>query len=289
MSTHLRTPPPVLLLATDLDRTLISNGVHPESPQARDRFRRLAARPEVRLVYVTGRHLALVEEALRHYQLPAADLIICDVGTSIYLPQGRDWEPWRTWTEALRRCWPEGRRDALAAAMADIPTLRLQAPEQQGPFKLSYETSAIEDPRPLLAQIQTRLAACGSGSRVVWSIDETTATGLVDILPECAGKLHALEFVRQRLDIPKEATVFAGDSGNDLEILESAIPSVLVANAHEDVRREAVARAARLGTSDALYLARGGPWGMNGNYSAGILEGVLHFHPSVALWLEEPA
>jgi hypothetical protein len=28
---------------------------------------------------------------------------------------------------------------------------------------------------------------------------------------------------------------------------------------------------------------------MNGNYSAGILEGVLHFHPSVALWLEEPA
>ncbi len=35
-----------------------------------------------------------------------------------------------------------------------------------------------------------------------------------------------------------------------------------------------------LGNADLLHLAKGGVLGMNGNYAAGILEGVLHFHPA---------
>ena len=53
-----------LLICTDLDRTLLPNGVQPESPGARRRFAALASRPEVTLVYVTGRHRALVEQAI---------------------------------------------------------------------------------------------------------------------------------------------------------------------------------------------------------------------------------
>lgn len=37
--------------------------------------------------------------------------------------------------------------------------------------------------------------------------------------------------------------------------------------------------------NDGLYLARGDFMGMNGNCSAGILEGVAHFIPQVKLWL----
>ena len=58
-----------LLLCTDLDRTLLPNGEQPESPQARTLFARLAARPGVTLVYVTGRHRALVQAALDEYLL----------------------------------------------------------------------------------------------------------------------------------------------------------------------------------------------------------------------------
>ena len=47
-----------LLLCTDLDRTLIPNGTQPESPRARELFKRLVSHEEVTLVYVTGRHLA---------------------------------------------------------------------------------------------------------------------------------------------------------------------------------------------------------------------------------------
>jgi hypothetical protein len=44
------------------------------------------------------------------------------------------------------------------------------------------------------------------------------------------------------------------------------------------VVEQATAEARRLGTAEHLYLARGGFLGMNGNYSAGILEGIGHFH-----------
>jgi hypothetical protein len=80
--------------------------------------------------------------------------------------------------------------------------------------------------------------------------------------------------------------VFAGDSGNDLEVLASPIPSVLVANATADVREACVRRAAREGTERALYLARGGYLGMNGNFAAGLLEGWVHYRPETAAWLE---
>ena len=54
-----------LLLCSDLDRTLLPNGQQPESPGARERFTRFVPRPEVNLVYVTGRHRQLVEQAIR--------------------------------------------------------------------------------------------------------------------------------------------------------------------------------------------------------------------------------
>jgi hypothetical protein len=41
------------------------------------------------------------------------------------------------------------------------------------------------------------------------------------------------------------------------------------------------------GTITALYLAQGGFLGMNGNYSAGILEGIAHYHPETQLWMKE--
>jgi len=51
-------------------------------------------------------------------------------------------------------------------------------------------------------------------------------------------------------------------------------PAVLVANASPEVRE-----AALQGHADARYIARGGYLGMNGNYSAGLLEGLAHFMP----------
>jgi hypothetical protein len=79
--------------------------------------------------------------------------------------------------------------------------------------------------------------------------------------------------------------VYAGDSGNDLPVLGSGLQAVLVANAIPEVRQEALARVRKRGRADQLYLARGEFLGMNGNYSAGILEGLCHFLPEARSWL----
>jgi hydroxymethylpyrimidine pyrophosphatase-like HAD family hydrolase len=116
---------------------------------------------------------------------------------------------------------------------------------------------------------------------LVWSIDETTDTGLLDVLPQRATKYHAIDFLRQSLDHTLEEIIFSGDSGNDMEVLISPIPAVLVANAQPEVRQQAQRLVDENGNGDSLYMAKGGFMGMNGNYSAGILEGAAHYHPQL--------
>jgi sucrose-6-phosphatase len=268
-----------ILLATDLDRTLLPNGPQPESPGARPRFRRFVARPEVVLVYITGRHRALVEQAKADFDLPLPDFVIGDVGTSVYAMGGNEWQLDRFWSQRLADDWRHCRQTDLAGQLEGLLPLRLQEPDRQTPYKLSYYAEATENPEPLLRQVRERLGRSKAHCNIVWSVNETTSTGLLDILPVSASKLHALEFLRRQLKIPLERTVFAGDSGNDIEVLESEVPAVLVANAQESVRTAAIDRAAALGNSGRLYLARGDLPDLNGNYAAGILEGVAHYIP----------
>jgi len=82
-----------------------------------------------------------------------------------------------------------------------------------------------------------------------------------------------------------QQTVFCGDSGNDLEVLASPIPAVLVANARPEIRRQAGTLAEEAGCKEQLYVARGGFLGMNGNYRGGMLEGIAHYHPPIRDWL----
>jgi hypothetical protein len=122
---------------------------------------------------------------------------------------------------------------------------------------------------------------------LIYSVDEASSTGLLDVLPARATKLHAVEFLMQHQGFDYSNTVFAGDSGNDLPVLASAIQSVLVANADGEVVEQAKTQALQQRTMAAFYLAQGGFLGMNGNYSAGILEGIAHYHPDTRLWMEE--
>ena len=81
-------------------------------------------------------------------------------------------------------------------------------------------------------------------------------------------------------------TVFAGDSGNDLTALTSGLKAILVRNAATEVKTEAQQRVTATGYPERLYLAKGGFMGMNGNYAAGGLEGLVHFFPESVTWLE---
>ena len=103
----------------------------------------------------------------------------------------------------------------------------------------------------------------------------------MDVLPKNATKLHAVEFLYQRLGFTLNDVVFAGDSGNDLTVMGSPVPSVLVANAANDVRKSAKQLEKENNLLHRLYLANGNSSDMNGKYTAGVWEGVGFFWPQM--------
>ena len=268
------------LLCTDLDRTLIPNGAQPVSPAAGARFAQLAARADVTLVYVTGRHRALIEQAVAEHNLPQAAYVIADVGATIYQHGASGWQQWHEWDEHIAPDWSDWTHEELYRLLSVFPLLKIQENEKQSRHKLSFYMPLDTDVQALLAEIDILLMQAGISANLVWSIDEAAKIGLLDVLPACAGKLHALHFLMKKLGVARDSTIFSGDSGNDLDVLLSNIPSVLVANATDDIKQQ-VAHA----VGAALYIARGDYLGMNGNYAGGILEGVAHYWPEVDAWL----
>lgn len=269
------------LICTDLDRTLVPNGEAPECEGAQATLARVVAEQELTLAFVTGRHLGLVLDAISRYDLPVPEFAICDVGTSIYRRRGAEWRDLESWFTRLSEEWPE--TDAAVEAIGELQGLRPQEPERQGPFKLSWYAPALARPDSLLERVYAHLDHFPA--RLVYSIDETTGTGLLDMIPLRAGKLAAIQHLLETESVETECTLFAGDSGNDLDVLASSIPAVLVANATDEVRKEAIELSEAHGTESRLYLATGNLEGMNGNYAAGILEGLAHYWPETLEWI----
>ncbi|MDH5445601.1 MAG: HAD-IIB family hydrolase [Gammaproteobacteria bacterium] len=272
------TPKSNILLCTDLDRTLLPNGPQAVSEKAMAIFKQLIDQPEVKLAYVSGRDRSLLLSAIEEYDIPIPDYAIADVGTTIYeINDG--WQKWYHWHDKISEDWGTHTQLSLAELMQDISELSLQEESKQGKYKLSYYADVNTDTVTLFHEINTRFHNRNIHASLVWSIDETTQTGLLDVLPSSANKLHAIRYLMQSLSYSDEQALFSGDSGNDLEVLSSEIQSVLVANATEEIKQQVIEQSQKNKTQNYIYIAQGDFFNMNGNYAAGILEGVRHFFP----------
>jgi len=271
-----------ILLCSDLDRTILPNGRRKESPGTRALFRTLCARPEMKIAYVSGRHKALLLEAIEKYDIPTPDYAISDVGATIYEIDKGAWRLKDAWRQKIASDWRGITGDRLAALFADIDILRLQEPSKQRTFKLSYYVPPHTEMAGLSETMHRLLQAEGIQANLIWSIDELKDIGLLDVLPASAGKLHAIRFLMQQHGFAESRTVFAGDSGNDMQVLTSGLQAVLVRNADTNVRQEARRRLTATSRRQNLYFAHGDFRGMNGNYAAGVLEGLVHFIPETA-------
>jgi len=275
-----------ILLCSDMDRTILPNGVQDESPQARSVFGLLVKRPEIQLAYVSGRDKRLIQKAIAEYDLPLPNYAVGDVGTTIYELTGSNWRPWDAWFEEIAKDWNGLDSEDLSGFLTEFKELTRQEPEKQNRYKLSYYANETVDSRGLVDQIQQRLSRQNLRCRIIWSVDEQRSLGLVDVLPQRASKLHAIRYLMDRKGYLKSRVVFCGDSGNDLNVLTSDIQAVLVRNASDEVRREALESVVKNGRAETLYVAKGNFMGMNGNYTAGVLEGLAHFEPDVHPWIE---
>jgi HAD superfamily hydrolase (TIGR01484 family) len=268
-----------ILLCSDLDRTIIPNGYQKESAHARPVFRRLAEHPNIYLAYVSGRDRKLILDAIEEFYLPLPDYAIGDVGTTLYRVTNDDWQLSDDWSDEIGKDWKGLSWEELAECFEDMDDMRLQEPEKQNRYKLSFYTDQNIDHRRLINDIRLVLAQNRIRANIIWSVDETGTAGLLDILPARANKLHAIQFLMQQEQFPEDRTVFAGDSGNDLDVLTSGLQTILVKNAMEDVRQEAVEALSAQRMVNRLYLPEGNFWGLNGNYAAGVIEGLAHFIP----------
>ena len=89
----------------------------------------------------------------------------------------------------------------------------------------------------------------------------------VDFASQSAGKLQALEYVRQQLGYDHANTIACGDSGNDLDMLDGNHHAIVVGNAHEELRLWALDSAKDDERSRSLVLVKK-------HRAFGILEGL---------------
>lgn len=275
-------------LFTDMDRTVIANGVQPESEKAAALFTAFCAQDQVTLVYVSGRHLDSVRHAMDKYQLPRPDFIVCDVGTRIYSPEidaharHNAWILHPQWDARLKSNWSYEALLRSSRSLAAAQNWPLQEVEKQSSLKISFYTQAVLLPGQLE---RFRRALSQFHCQVVWSVDERNRIGLLDVLPENADKRQAIEFLAHQVaHVDLGDAVFAGDSDNDAAVLTGPMRGIVVANADESFKRRMLTKARENGYGDSVYVAKGGFLQMNGCYRAGVLEGIAHYYPSWRGW-----
>lgn len=253
------------LFASDLDGTLLPNtGKLPDLGCLERTWDLLLALHEAGcpVCYVTGRHLFLARQGASVFRLPLPTWWVCNVGTEIYERNGRPDSAWR------QRLGPPLNQVALKAVLCTIPHLVQQEAPKQGPHKLSFYF-----PEPaswdLQQEILGRLRPVAEDLQLVASVEDISGRGLLDIIPAGAGKAQAVRYLAERCRKSATQVFFAGDSGNDLDVLLSGVNGTLVGNATPEVVQE-VRRLQALREGARVFVA-------GAYYGDGILEGLAHY------------
>jgi len=263
-----------MIIACDLDRTLLPNGEEPDDNSLRRLYSYLTGIDHT-LVYATGRNLAMMESAYLEYDLKIPDYLIASVGTMVYKREddGLVLDP--HWITHVYKHHPAWNREVIVSALKNTEYLSLQESGVQNEFKISFYASVSTEEKRVRSDIEYALQNI-EGIEIIYSIDPNKNIGLVDILPTAATKLTALEYIRTSLKKEKDDVLYAGDSGNDILPLTYGYKAVLVKNAREEVKEEVLRITREKNHSDRLYVATGSE-SEHGNYASGVMEGIQYF------------
>ncbi len=259
------------VLASDLDGTLADG-----SAAARvELLGRLRALGQARLVYVTGRTPGSARGLMERAGLPAPDVLIADVGTTVL--RGDGFEPVDELETELGREWPgtAAVRTRLAALQGlteqDVQAARRvsywidQVRLQRGGHDDAFAARSPDDPsfQAAAARAAAAVGAEAAARLAPLSVDVlVSANVFLDVLPRGVNKGSTLLRVLAWLGAEPATCVVAGDSLNDLALFETGLRGIVVGNCEP-------ALAERVADSAHVYCARGAG-------AAGVLEGLRH-------------
>ncbi len=267
----------IKLFATDLDRTLLPVGSQPYDGSM-SILNKILKENKMIVVFVSGRHLSLIKDAIKTYNTPSPDYIIGDVGTTLWVRVSEEFVRDMSWDSYIKKNTKNWNVKLFKEKIKERNGLRLQEKSKQNIFKLSYYIDDIKNSEKIIKDFKNIISnLCGcEDATVVYSIDETLNQGLLDVLPKAATKQGAIEFLREKLDIKKNEIIYCGDSGNDILPLTQGYFSIMVRNTIPEVRNEVFNIAKEKGILNKIYIAEG-YGGLNGYYVSGIIEGMIKF------------
>lgn len=283
------TTPRPRIIATDLDGTFIPLPGDSASHHALEQIRGQLSRNEFPLLFVTGRHLEYVLEAIAEDHLPYPEWILCDVGSSLYervqdtnksadgtANSAVEYRLCEVFATRLDEIVGEIDVERIRREVAELPGFRLQESFKQKRHKLSYYAAA-DTLEHRHAAVEEYLATNSLPYSVISSIDPFNHDGLIDLLPLNVSKAFALDWWCQEHGYRREEILFCGDSGNDYAALVAGYRTVVVANADRRLAARVFQAHADQGWTDRLLLA-------TQTSTAGVLEGLRWFG-----WLPEDA
>ena len=144
--------------------------------------------------------------------------------------------------------------------------LRLQEPEKQGEFKISFYVDANEL-SDIGQECQRQLDISNAPYGIISSVDPFNGDGLIDFLPSGVDKASAARWLAGHLEANYEQeVVYAGDSGNDFAALTSGCRSILVGNADRSLAQQIQA----LPVAEQVFLS-------DKTASSAVLEGIRRY------------
>jgi sucrose-6F-phosphate phosphohydrolase len=214
--------PNIRLFSTDLDGTLIGN---PESMQRfKEAWESLPRELRPILVYNSGRSVKDTRTLAQARKLPEPDYIIGGVGTEFFDARRPGEVP-----EFVAQFGEGWDLPTVERVVGSTPGIQRQPPEFLHPYKSSWFLDRAD--RTQIEELKHRLNEAGLRVIVVYS-----SLRHLDVLPRQANKGNALTWLCQRIEVPLEQVLVAGDTGNDSSMfLIPGVHGIVVENAQPEL------------------------------------------------------
>ncbi|HET7000686.1 MAG TPA: HAD family hydrolase, partial [Puia sp.] len=237
-----------MIVISDLDGTLIEGNKSSGLKEFKEWI--LNNNTKVAFGVASGRNRQITEQAFAEYDLPKADILICSAGSEIYYTD--KFIPDKGWESHIDYQW---KRNELEQALSCFPGIRLQEPDAQWRFKLSYYVDERFDEDDL-ANLYKFLDDRKLRAKIL-----LTENHYLDLLPFRASKGSAVRYLSYKWKVPLERFITAGNSGNDEDMLKAKTNGIVVSNYSpelEDLRK-----------NKSIYFTKN-------PLAKGVLEGIRH-------------